>query len=156
MAGIAPQTIHSVPVGPQSCPHSAEPLAGVSTVHRSELVDVAAFARVVGLEATLRGEPDRLPDALRLRKVDQAAPKESLDRGRGRRGQVSARTAVREVARRSVERGRASAARGRHRRLGGQPTRLESGDSRADIAFDDLKPAVEIRWFGNPNDSSRM
>ena len=54
IAVAAPQTIHSMPVGPESCPHSTEPLAGVTAVHCTEPMDVAAFARVLGLEATLR------------------------------------------------------------------------------------------------------
>lgn len=120
------------------------------------------------LDLARTGAPDRLPDALRLRKVDQAALQESLDRGRGRRGQVLARSAVREVAANPWSEAERVAHRALHaaaitgwvanprtRVIGGsgRPGGVLQGASSSgvrhpDIAFDDVKLAVEIDGRG--------
>ena len=73
-----------------------------ATVDRRDIRDhywvrVTAPSRTC-LDLARSARPDRLTDALRLRKVEQAELRRSLERSRGRRGQVRARTALREVA----------------------------------------------------------
>lgn len=55
------------------------------------------------LDLARAAHPDRLVDALRLRKVDQAEIRRSLERSRGRRGQPRAAAAVREGGEEPVE-----------------------------------------------------
>lgn len=112
------------------------------------------------LDLARSGAPDRVADALRLRKVDQAQLQASLDRGRRRPGQTRARTVVREaatnpwseaerVAHRALRRARVTGwvANPRMRLTAGHPSRASGsplGTRHPDIAFDDVKLAVEI------------
>jgi hypothetical protein len=101
------------------------------------------------LDLARSARPDRLTDALRLRKVEQAELLRSLERGRGRRGQVRARTALREVATNPWSAGEKVA----HRALidagvtgwvANPPIPLSIGTRYPDVAFEDIKLAVEI------------
>lgn len=101
------------------------------------------------LDLARGAEPDRLETALRLRKVDPVRLEQSLDRSRGRRGQVRARVAVADVA------GNPWAVSERivHRRLreagitgwvANAPVHLRGGVRYPDIAIEDIKLAIEI------------
>jgi very-short-patch-repair endonuclease len=101
------------------------------------------------LDLARMGEPDRLEVALRLRRSTPAKLEASLQRGRGRRGQVLARRAV-------VEAGSnpwSSAERLAHRHLqragikgwtANPPIHLRGGIRYPDIAVEDIKLAIEI------------
>ena len=112
------------------------------------------------LDLARSGVPDRVADALRLRKVDQAQLEASLERGRRRPGQTRARTVVQEaatnpwseaerVAHRALRRASVTGwvANPRMRLTAGRPSRASgspTGTRHPDIAFDDVKLAVEI------------
>lgn len=101
------------------------------------------------LDLARQGEQDRLETALRLRKADPARLAQSLERGRGRRGQVLARLAVSEISANPW----AFSERVLHRHLvtagvlgwtANPPVRLRSGVRHPDIAIEDIKLAIEM------------
>lgn len=101
------------------------------------------------LDLARRGEPDRMEVALRLRKADRARLEASLERGRGQRGQVLARKAVREVAdnpwsfcEREAHRLLRSA--GIEGWVGNPPIRLRCGLRYPDIAIEELELVIEL------------
>lgn len=101
------------------------------------------------LDLARRQEPDHLETALRLRKIDPARLEQSLDRGRGRRGQLRARIAVGEVS----DNPWAPSERLFHgllRQAGitgwvaNAPVVLRSGVRYPDVAIEDIKLAIEV------------
>lgn len=101
------------------------------------------------LDLARSAEPDRLETALRMRRVDAARLEQSLERSRGRRGQVLARIAVADVAGNPW----AMSERIVHRRLreagitdwmANHPVQLRGGIRYPDIAIEDVKLAIEI------------
>ncbi len=101
------------------------------------------------LDLARSANPDRLADALRLRKVSHAELGLSLDRSRGRRGQARARAAVQEVRTNpwsEAERAAHLALRdaGVSGWVANPREHLSTGARYPDIAFEDAKLAVEI------------
>ena len=101
------------------------------------------------LDLARQAEPDSLETALRLRRTDIPRLEQSLERGRGRRGQVKARLAVAEVAGNPWSHGERLA----HRHLkeagiagwvANPSVRLRDGVRYPDIAIEDIKLAIEI------------
>jgi hypothetical protein len=111
-------------------------------------VRVTRIART-SLDLARQGQPDQLEAALRLRRSDLPRLERSLERGRGRRGQVLARTAVREVA----DNPWSFCERQAHRLLraagiagwaGNPPIRLRCGVRYPDIAIEELELVIEL------------
>lgn len=107
------------------------------------------------LDLARDARPDRLVDALRLRKVDDVELRRSLERGRGRRGQPLAAAAVREVKGNPWSVGERAA----HRLLreagitgwvANPPIRLAIGTKHPDIAFEEIKPGGGNRRARQP------
>jgi very-short-patch-repair endonuclease len=101
------------------------------------------------LDLARLGEEDRLETALRQRTVDPPRLTQSLERSRGRRGQVLARLAVSEVSANPW----GFSERVLHRHLvdagvqgwtANPPVRLRSGVRHPDVAVEDLKLAIEM------------
>lgn len=101
------------------------------------------------LDLARHGDPDRLEAALRLHRTDAVRLQRTLERGRGLRGQAAARSAVAEVASNPWS----PAERLAHRHLNdagiagwtaNPPVRLRCGTRYPDIAFADIKLAIEI------------
>lgn len=101
------------------------------------------------LDLARQDQPDRLETALRLRRTDIPRLEQSLERGRGRRGQIGARRAVADV----VDNPWSVGERITHRRLkeagitgwvANPPVRLRSGIRHPDVALMDIKLAIEI------------
>lgn len=111
-------------------------------------VRVTTVARTC-LDLARVGEPDRIEDALRMRRADPVKMQKSLERGRGRRGQVLARGVVAE-AKTNPWSGAERLAHSHLRRAGitgwtaNPPIRLRSGIRYPDIAVETIKLAVEI------------
>src|SRR5664279_3714027 len=111
-------------------------------------IRVTSAART-GLDLARRGLRDELETVLRVRRMDPGRLNQSLTLGRGRRGQLRARKAVDEVATNPWS----AAERLAHRHLrdagitgwtANPPIRLRCGVRYPDIAFEDIKLAVEI------------
>ncbi|MGS0687200.1 DUF559 domain-containing protein [Nakamurella sp. GG22] len=101
------------------------------------------------LDLARQGEADRLEAALRQRKADPPRLTQSLERGRGRRGQALARLAVSDVSTNPW----AFSERVLHRHLveagvqgwtANPPVRLRGGVRHPDVAVEDLKLAIEM------------
>ena len=101
------------------------------------------------LDLARLGEPDLLDAALRLKRADAIRLDRSLERGRGRRGQILARQAVAEV----VDNPWSPSERLAHRVLreagitgwrANPRIRLINSVRHPDIAFDDVRLALEI------------
>jgi len=115
------------------------------------------------LDLARRGLPDQLETALRLRRTDLPRLRQSLDRGRGRRGQVQARRAVGDVAANPW----GFSERVAHRRLreagitgwtANPAVRLRGGIRHPDIAIEEIKLAIEIdgrKYHSDPVDFER-
>jgi very-short-patch-repair endonuclease len=123
------------------------------TVHPSEAdfedwVKVTTIPRT-SLDLARQREPDGLETALRLRRADRDRLELSLERSRGRRGQVMARLAVAEVAgnpwsfceRQAHQLLRAAGITGWE---GNQPIRLRCGLRHPDIAIEEFELVIEL------------
>jgi len=117
----------------------------------SDFEDWVRVTRIprTGLDLARRGQPDQLEVALRLRKSDLPRLERSLERGRGSRGQVLARSAVRDVAANpwsysEREAHRLLTAAGIAGWAGNPPIRLRCGIRYPDIAIEELELVIEL------------
>ena len=111
------------------------------------------------LDLARQAVPDSLETAVRLRRTDMPRLEHSLERSRGRRGQVKARLALAEVVRNPWSHGERLAHR--HLTVAGisgwvanPPVQLRGGIRHPDIAIEDIKLAIEID--GHEHHSSRQ
>lgn len=101
------------------------------------------------LDLARQAEPDGMETALRMRRTDIPRLQKSLQRASGRRGQVRARSAVEEVVKNPWSYGE-RLAHGHLMKAGitgwvaNPPVRLRDGIRYPDVAFEDLKLAIEI------------
>lgn len=111
-------------------------------------IRVTSVARTC-LDLAREGGPDRLEDAIRLRRVDPPRLQKSLDRSRHRRGQVNARKAVAAVSDNPWSPSERLAhalfkAAGITGWVANAPVHLRAGLRYPDIAIEELKLAIEI------------
>ncbi len=153
--GLAPPPGPITVIVPPPARRTARPGVTVvrGQVHPKDL-DVRNWVRVTTVARTCLdlarlGETDRLDSALRLRRTDTARLKASLERSRGRRGQVLARLALDDVATNPW----GFSERLLHRQLldagitgwtANPPIRLRHGVRHPDVAFEDIRLAIEM------------
>lgn len=126
-------------------------IRGNVPVQDTDFEDWVRVTRIprTGLDLARSGQPDKLEVALRLRKLDLPRLERSLERGRGSRGQLRARTAVRDVAANpwsfcEREAHRLLTAAGIAGWVGNPPIRLRCGVRHPDIAIEELELVIEL------------
>ncbi len=153
LSKVAP-TVVSVIVPPPARRAIQPGVKPIRTTVDARDIDFEDWVRVTTVPRTCldlarQGAPDQLEVALRLRRADAPRLEKSLERSRGRRGQVLARRAALEVATNPWS----FAERTAHRYLkeegitgwtGNPPIRLRCGIRYPDIVVKDIKLAIEL------------